>query len=66
MDPDKIEAVDSWPTPRMVRALRGFLGLTGYYWKFIARYGDVVRPLTHCTNGTHFDGYQRPSKHFKI
>jgi hypothetical protein len=29
MDPVKIEAVQSWPTPTMVRALHGFLGLTG-------------------------------------
>jgi hypothetical protein len=46
MDPDKVTEVDSWPTPKTLRALRGFLSLTGYYRKFIARYGDIARPLT--------------------
>jgi hypothetical protein len=36
MDLDKVATVDSWPTLKTLRALRGFLGLTGYYCKFIA------------------------------
>jgi hypothetical protein len=46
MDLAKIEVVESWPPPRSIRALREFLGLTGYYRKFIAGYGTVAAPLT--------------------
>jgi hypothetical protein len=46
MDPERVAAVDSWPSPKTLRVLKGFLGLSGYYRKFIARYGDIARTLT--------------------
>jgi hypothetical protein len=46
MDPAKVEAVQAWTTPQTPRALRGFLGLSGYYRKFIRDYGNIVGPLT--------------------
>jgi hypothetical protein len=45
-DPAKIQVVQDWPPPTDVKQLRGFLGLSGYYRKFIKNYGAMSRPLT--------------------
>jgi hypothetical protein len=45
-EPSKVEAVMHWCQPTNLKQLRGFLGLTGYYRKFIPYYGIVARPLT--------------------
>ncbi|XP_066373214.1 uncharacterized mitochondrial protein AtMg00860-like [Miscanthus floridulus] len=46
MDADKVSAVAAWSTPRSTRGLPNFLGLAGYYWKFIWDFGLIAAPLT--------------------
>lgn len=54
MDPEKVSVVADWPIPTSIRALRGFLGLTGYYQKFIKDYGLIAMPLTKLTKKEEF------------
>ena len=45
-DPNKVKDMLDWPTPTDLRSLRGFLGLTGYYRRFVENYGKLAWPLT--------------------
>ena len=46
VDPSKIQAIIDWPAPSNLRGLHGFLGLTGYYRKFVRNYSSLAWPPT--------------------
>ena len=44
-DPKKIQAIQEWPTPTTIKQLRGFLGLAGYYRRFIRNFTQQAHSL---------------------
>ncbi|GKB69048.1 putative reverse transcriptase domain-containing protein, partial [Tanacetum coccineum] len=49
VDPNKIEAVKNWKPPKTSTEIRSFLGLAGYYRRFIANFSKIAKPLTLLT-----------------
>lgn len=46
IDPSKIECIKQWRRPKTIKQLRGFLGLAGYYRKYVKGFGIIAKPLT--------------------
>lgn len=54
-DPSKISTIEQWPSPVSAKEVRSFLGLAGYYRKFIKHFGIIAKPLTNLLRkGVHF------------
>jgi len=48
-DPSKLTAIKEFPIPRKVKDIQSFIGLAGYYRKFIADFSKIAKPLTRLT-----------------
>ncbi|GJR70383.1 putative reverse transcriptase domain-containing protein [Tanacetum coccineum] len=58
IDPSKIEAVKNWKAPRTSTEVRSFLGLAGYYRRFIENFSKIAKSLTILTQKTLPDGLE--------
>ncbi|KAL9291833.1 putative nucleotidyltransferase, Ribonuclease H [Arabidopsis thaliana] len=49
VDPEKIRSIKEWPRPRNATEIRSFLGLAGYYRRFVMSFASMAQPLTRLT-----------------
>ena len=63
--PEKLEAIRKMPVPTTAKEVKQFLGLIGYYRKFVPRFSDISRPLTKLTrHDTPFEWTEQCGKSF--
>jgi len=64
-DPENIRAMIAWPTPSTIKQLRGFLGLTGFYQKFVQHYASIAAPLTNLLKRDSFTWSEKAQRSFE-
>ena len=65
VDPNKIKAIKEWKVPTTIKQLHEFLGLTGYYRKFVKNYGRIAAPLTTLLKKDAFSWTPKETKAFE-
>lgn len=46
---ENVKPVKNWPEPQNVKDVQGFLGLAGYYRRFIPNFSEIASPMTQLT-----------------
>ena len=66
VDPEKVEAMMSWERPNSVFEIRSFIGMAGYYRRFIKDFSLLAAPMTTLTRkDVKFDGDDRCEEAFQ-
>jgi hypothetical protein len=65
VDPNNIKSMMDWPIPKTLKNITRFLGLIGYYHKFVRNYGRIVAPLTTLTKKDAFSWTPEATKDFE-
>jgi hypothetical protein len=52
VDQAKVETIQGWPVPKTITQLRSFLGLAGFYHRFVKDFSTIAAPLNALTKGT--------------
>jgi hypothetical protein len=66
VDPSKVKDILEWNSPTIVHQVRSFLGLAGYYHRFILDFSKIVKPITGLLkNDTKFDGSPKCNEAFE-
>nr|GEZ71163.1 putative reverse transcriptase domain-containing protein [Tanacetum cinerariifolium] len=67
VDPAKIEAIKDWESPKTPTEIRQFLGLAGYYRRFIEGFSKIARPMTKLTQKSmKFDWGEKTEAAFQL
>ncbi|GKV50168.1 hypothetical protein SLEP1_g56881 [Rubroshorea leprosula] len=65
MDPSKIDAIVSWPTPTSMHDVRSFHGLASFYQRFIKNFSSIVAPITDSLKGDKFSWSDKAQQSFE-
>ncbi|KAH9297900.1 hypothetical protein KI387_029582, partial [Taxus chinensis] len=67
VDPSKIQAILDWPTPTSVTEVRSFMGLVGYYRRFVQDFSRIAHPITSLQRkGKKFDWSEKCEQAFQL
>ena len=66
MKPSYVEKITKWPTPKTVKELNTFLGFTGYYRTFIAKYSELTNEMNTMKKDTKLTWTDEVNKKFEL
>ena len=67
VDPKKIQAVTDWPAPKTTKQVRRFVGIAGYYRRFVNDFSKLAAPMTKLTRkGEKFVWSEKCTEAFEI